>query len=215
MVPGCTQVSCASQAGPASCPALQRAVLCCNGTGPALQRAVLCCNGTGQSNAVRCNPAPPRNSAAVPLQRRLELAATDGNGRLADGKPDRSYFAPDCFHYTEKGHEGAAVGLWNNLFQARIVHCAHVACVCARGESSHTHTHTLTRTATTHKFGRPHARTRHEPARTHRLPARRTLTGRSARRPTVPATPASVSICARRAATASEPPASASGADRR
>jgi len=37
--------------------------------------------------------------------------------RLADGKPDRSYFAPDCFHYTEKGHEGAAVGLWNNLLQ--------------------------------------------------------------------------------------------------
>ncbi|KAK3563569.1 hypothetical protein QTP86_030976, partial [Hemibagrus guttatus] len=35
--------------------------------------------------------------------------------RLADGKIDFSYFAPDCFHFTIKGHEELAKGLWNNM----------------------------------------------------------------------------------------------------
>jgi len=30
---------------------------------------------------------------------------------------DRSYFAPDCFHFSGKAHAAAAVGLWNNLFE--------------------------------------------------------------------------------------------------
>jgi phospholipase B1 len=30
---------------------------------------------------------------------------------------DRSYFAPDCFHFSDKAHAAAAVGLWNNLFE--------------------------------------------------------------------------------------------------
>ncbi|KAB5562016.1 hypothetical protein PHYPO_G00013120 [Pangasianodon hypophthalmus] len=37
--------------------------------------------------------------------------------RLADGKIDFSYFAPDCFHFAIKGHEELAKGLWNNMFQ--------------------------------------------------------------------------------------------------
>ncbi|KAM9467108.1 phospholipase B1, membrane-associated-like [Clarias gariepinus] len=37
--------------------------------------------------------------------------------RLADGNIDFSYFTPDCFHFTIKGHEELAKGLWNNMFQ--------------------------------------------------------------------------------------------------
>lgn len=33
------------------------------------------------------------------------------------GKPDRSYFSIDCFHYTEKAHDASAVALWNNMFE--------------------------------------------------------------------------------------------------
>lgn len=32
-----------------------------------------------------------------------------------DGQPDDSYFAPDCFHFSEKSHQAAGVALWNNL----------------------------------------------------------------------------------------------------
>jgi len=35
----------------------------------------------------------------------------------ANGDPDFSYFAPDCFHFSQKGHEAAAVELWNNMMQ--------------------------------------------------------------------------------------------------
>eukprot|EP00731_Ephydatia_muelleri_P038256 Em0695g2a len=34
-----------------------------------------------------------------------------------DGEPDKSYFAPDCFHFSTKGHKEMAVGLWNNMVQ--------------------------------------------------------------------------------------------------
>ncbi len=36
---------------------------------------------------------------------------------LADGTPDRTYLAPDCFHFARKTHNGAAVALWNNMLQ--------------------------------------------------------------------------------------------------
>jgi len=32
-----------------------------------------------------------------------------------DGEPDLSYFAPDCFHLSLKGHKAAAEALWNNM----------------------------------------------------------------------------------------------------
>ncbi|XP_049320173.1 phospholipase B1, membrane-associated-like [Astyanax mexicanus] len=37
--------------------------------------------------------------------------------RLPNGKIDLSFFTPDCFHFTIKGHEELAKGLWNNMFQ--------------------------------------------------------------------------------------------------
>jgi phospholipase B1 len=35
----------------------------------------------------------------------------------ANGLADFSYFSPDCFHFSQKGHEAAAVELWNNMMQ--------------------------------------------------------------------------------------------------
>jgi len=37
--------------------------------------------------------------------------------RDASGKPDATFFSPDCFHYSTKGHASAAVALWNNMLQ--------------------------------------------------------------------------------------------------
>jgi len=33
------------------------------------------------------------------------------------GDVDLTYFAPDCFHLSTKGHTAASIGIWNNLFQ--------------------------------------------------------------------------------------------------
>lgn len=35
-----------------------------------------------------------------------------------NGQPDLSYFAPDCFHFSQKGQETAAITLWNNMLKA-------------------------------------------------------------------------------------------------
>ncbi|XP_068088852.1 phospholipase B1, membrane-associated-like isoform X2 [Hyperolius riggenbachi] len=37
--------------------------------------------------------------------------------RNEEGVPDRSYLAPDCFHFGHKGHTLAARGLWINMFE--------------------------------------------------------------------------------------------------
>jgi phospholipase B1 len=37
--------------------------------------------------------------------------------RLPDGKPDMSYFALDCFHFSAKSHAAAGLALWNNLME--------------------------------------------------------------------------------------------------
>jgi phospholipase B1 len=34
---------------------------------------------------------------------------------LGSGAPDYTYFAPDCFHFSTKGHSAAGVELWNNI----------------------------------------------------------------------------------------------------
>ncbi|XP_067875649.1 phospholipase B1, membrane-associated isoform X2 [Heterodontus francisci] len=34
-----------------------------------------------------------------------------------DGLPDKTYFSPDCFHFSWKGHSQAARGLWKNLLE--------------------------------------------------------------------------------------------------
>ncbi|UJR25850.1 hypothetical protein I4U23_007200 [Adineta vaga] len=36
---------------------------------------------------------------------------------LNNGLADFSYFSPDCFHFSQKGHEAAAIELWNNMMQ--------------------------------------------------------------------------------------------------
>ncbi|XP_075451528.1 phospholipase B1, membrane-associated isoform X2 [Ascaphus truei] len=37
--------------------------------------------------------------------------------RKEDGAPDRSYMAPDCFHFAEKAHAQSARGLWTNMLE--------------------------------------------------------------------------------------------------
>jgi len=32
-----------------------------------------------------------------------------------DGEADMTYFAPDCFHFSQKSHAECAIGLWNNM----------------------------------------------------------------------------------------------------
>lgn len=34
---------------------------------------------------------------------------------MQNGKPDLSFFAADCFHFSEKGHAEMAMALWNNM----------------------------------------------------------------------------------------------------
>ncbi|KAM7368080.1 hypothetical protein PAMP_014331 [Pampus punctatissimus] len=55
-----------------------------------------------------------RDDFAVVLQPFLKLADPP---RLPDGKIDMTFFTHDCFHFTIKGHEELAKGLWNNMFQ--------------------------------------------------------------------------------------------------
>ncbi|XP_055086955.1 phospholipase B1, membrane-associated isoform X2 [Periophthalmus magnuspinnatus] len=37
--------------------------------------------------------------------------------KLQDGRPDRSYFTPDCFHLSQKAHTLMARALWNNMLE--------------------------------------------------------------------------------------------------
>ncbi|KAM9635478.1 phospholipase B1, membrane-associated [Trichechus inunguis] len=37
--------------------------------------------------------------------------------KTPEGLPDRSFFAPDCFHFSSKSHARAASGLWNNMLE--------------------------------------------------------------------------------------------------
>ncbi|XP_061897397.1 phospholipase B1, membrane-associated-like [Entelurus aequoreus] len=36
---------------------------------------------------------------------------------LPDGRPDRSYFSPDCFHLSQRAHTLMARALWNNMLE--------------------------------------------------------------------------------------------------
>lgn len=37
--------------------------------------------------------------------------------KTQEGWPDSSFFAPDCFHFSQKAHSQAARGLWNNMLE--------------------------------------------------------------------------------------------------
>ncbi|XP_008494803.2 phospholipase B1, membrane-associated [Calypte anna] len=37
--------------------------------------------------------------------------------KTQEGLPDGSYFAPDCFHFSQKSHSQAARALWNNMLE--------------------------------------------------------------------------------------------------
>ncbi|XP_008298041.1 phospholipase B1, membrane-associated [Stegastes partitus] len=55
-----------------------------------------------------------RDDFAVVLQPFLKHADPP---RLPSGRIDMTFFTHDCFHFTMKGHEELAKGLWNNMFQ--------------------------------------------------------------------------------------------------
>ncbi|KAF7253572.1 Phospholipase B1, membrane-associated, partial [Varanus komodoensis] len=38
----------------------------------------------------------------------------------SDGKPDLSFFAVDCFHFSDRGHAEMAMALWNNMVRVRV-----------------------------------------------------------------------------------------------
>lgn len=37
-----------------------------------------------------------------------------------NGKIDMTFFTHDCFHFTIKGHEELAKGLWNNMVSSML-----------------------------------------------------------------------------------------------
>nr|XP_033809241.1 phospholipase B1, membrane-associated-like [Geotrypetes seraphini] len=55
-----------------------------------------------------------KNNFAVVLQPFLKKALPP---QKSDGSIDYSYFSVDCFHFSIKGHEQLALGLWNNMVQ--------------------------------------------------------------------------------------------------
>ncbi|NXK84726.1 PLB1 Phospholipase, partial [Amazona guildingii] len=45
------------------------------------------------------------------------LSVNIGMPKTEEGLPDSSYFAPDCFHFSQKTHSQAARALWNNMME--------------------------------------------------------------------------------------------------
>eukprot|EP00994_Dinema_validum_P000789 NODE_1153_length_1076_cov_70.111003_g891_i0.p1 GENE.NODE_1153_length_1076_cov_70.111003_g891_i0~~NODE_1153_length_1076_cov_70.111003_g891_i0.p1 ORF type:complete len:114 (+),score=21.57 NODE_1153_length_1076_cov_70.111003_g891_i0:591-932(+) len=37
--------------------------------------------------------------------------------KKADGSYDKSYFAPDCFHFSAKAHADSATAMWDDMLQ--------------------------------------------------------------------------------------------------
>ena len=53
---------------------------------------------------------PPLSSPCTPL-----LPPSHSFPPSQDGRPDRSYFTPDCFHLSQKSQSLMARALWNNM----------------------------------------------------------------------------------------------------
>ncbi|XP_035850275.1 phospholipase B1, membrane-associated-like isoform X2 [Sander lucioperca] len=73
-----------------------------------VQRPTLGCQL--QKSFCSCLVQPEENSTE--LKELVEI-----NTQFQDGTVDLSFFTADCFHFTVKGHEELAKGLWNNMFQ--------------------------------------------------------------------------------------------------
>ena len=43
------------------------------------------------------------------------------NCLFQDGSGDESYFSPDCFHFSAKGHALGAKEIWNNMVNIPVV----------------------------------------------------------------------------------------------
>ncbi|XP_051908702.1 phospholipase B1, membrane-associated isoform X2 [Hippocampus zosterae] len=100
-----------------------------------------------------------RDDFAVVLQPFLKQADPP---RLPSGKIDMSFFTHDCFHFTIKGHEELAKGLWNNMFQPEggktVVSSFSdpITLVCPPME--HPYIFTRPPSATSGQYSRPHTR---------------------------------------------------------
>uniref|UniRef100_A0A8D2IRR7 Phospholipase B1, membrane-associated n=1 Tax=Varanus komodoensis TaxID=61221 RepID=A0A8D2IRR7_VARKO len=46
---------------------------------------------------------------------------------LQDGRPDVSFFAPDCLHLSQKAHAQLSRALWNNMVGHRLLQCKNFA----------------------------------------------------------------------------------------
>lgn len=46
-----------------------------------------------------------------------------------DGRPDRSYFSPDCFHLSQKAHTLMARALWNNMVGFTLLENISYICI--------------------------------------------------------------------------------------
>lgn len=50
-----------------------------------------------------------------------------------NGKIDMTFFTHDCFHFTIKGHEELAKGLWNNMVNNKS-HCLYLTAREVKGQ---------------------------------------------------------------------------------
>ncbi|XP_063722181.1 phospholipase B1, membrane-associated-like [Symsagittifera roscoffensis] len=67
------------------------------------------------TNLVETGRYDTRDDFKVVIQPFLE----DIEPPQVDGKPDLTYFAPDCFHFSQRGHNSAGRYLWNNMFELK------------------------------------------------------------------------------------------------
>ncbi|KAG9336577.1 hypothetical protein JZ751_002924 [Albula glossodonta] len=67
---------------------------------------------TGHNTLSFCSCLTRPDDGSPELTEVVEL-----NFEFQSGTLDTSFFTPDCFHFTVKGHEELAKGLWNNMFQ--------------------------------------------------------------------------------------------------
>lgn len=69
----------------------------------------------GLINLVESGRYDTRDDFTVVIQPFFEKTPIPKNP--ANGETDLSFFSPDCFHLSQKGHEAAADALWNNMIE--------------------------------------------------------------------------------------------------